>query len=327
MRHSAQRYFVLTSLVFAALIETTAAQEAFPVKPVIVVRPTAPGGSDGPLRLIAQKASEFLKQQVLLESRPGGGGNIAAIAVKQAARDGYTLMLGHPGTLAINQSLHAKLPYDPIRDFQPVALITSYPMVMLVPASSGITTVAQLRELGRKKPGGLNFGSPGNGTTPHLIGEMMKVQSGITMQHIPYKGAAPALTDLVAGRLDFYFTGLSTATPFVKDGRLRIIATTSPQRSEALPTVETLTEAGFRDIDFGNWQGVVAPQGTPQAVVNRLHQAFAHAIMTDEVRTLLKEQALDAPVHMSPEQFGQLIKSDAAKFEKVIKAAGVQGDS
>lgn len=300
------------------------AQAPYPSKPIVVIRPTAPGGSDGPLQIIAQQVSSQLKQSVVYDSRPGAGGNIAAMAVKQAAPDGYTLFLGHPGPLAINHSLFAALPYDPIKDFEPIIMLTSYPLIMLVPTSSSAKTVQELLAAGKGKPGGLSFGSPGIGTTTHLIGEMIKVQSGVPMQHVAYKGASPALLDLVGGRLDFFMTGYSSAAAFLKDGRLRALAVTSERRSPQMPTVPTLTEAGLNDLTFGNWQGLVAPAGTPRPVIERLNTEFARAMQSDEARKIAATLALDPPQAMSPEQFGAIIKTDAERFAKAIKASGAR---
>jgi len=318
----------IAALVLATLpMQSTLAQGAsFPSKTITIIRPTAPGGSDGPLRVLGQKVSEQIKQNVIYESKPGGGGAIAAVAVKQAAPDGYTLFLGHPGALAINQSLFKALPYDPIKDFEPVIMVTSYPLIMLVPTSIPVQNLRELLAYGKAKSGGLSFGSPAIGATPHLLGEMIRVQSGVPMQHIPYKGAAPALVDLIAGRLDFYFTGYSSARNFVRDGRLRIIAITSDDRYPILPNVPTLTESGMKDLNFGNWQGLVAPAGTPRAVINRLHAEFAKALLTDEMKKVLEEQALDAPVILSPDAFGKLIKSDAERFAQAVKISGARAD-
>lgn len=310
-------------LVLLALASTADAQN-WPAKPIRIISPYPPAGANDLLaRIIAPKLSEQLGQPVVVENRAGATGNIGAELVAKAPADGYTLLMGQAGNLTINISLMAKMPFDPVRDFSPVTMVASTPNVLVVHPSLPVRTVKDLIALAKAKPGQINYATSGIGSPGHLAAELLNKSAGIRLVHIPYKGAAPALLDVVAGNAHLYFTSAVSAQPFIPSGRLRMVAVASAKRSPSLPEVPTVAEAGFPEFDVSSWWGVVAPASTPREVVMRLQVEIHRVIALPEIRTKLAEQGLDIATN-TPEQFAAYIKSETAKWAKLIREVGVK---
>jgi tripartite-type tricarboxylate transporter receptor subunit TctC len=300
--------------------------QGFPSRPITIVIPFPPGGiSDNSTRVIAQKASAALGQPIVIENRPGAGGQIGADVVKGARPDGHTLYLANIGSHGINQSLYSKLSYDPTKDFEPVTLLFSSPNFLVVPAASPVKSVSELIAYAKTKPGKAAYGSQSIGSGGHLSGEIVKQKNGLDLVHVPYKGSAPVLTDLVAGRIDFLFDPITTSLPFVRDGKLRALAITSDKRSPLAPQVPTMVELGYPGYDVNPWFGLAAPAGTPRAVVDRLSVEFAKAAKDPEVVKRLADQGIDT-WSMTPDQFAAFIKSETARWTDVVKASGAKAD-
>jgi tripartite-type tricarboxylate transporter receptor subunit TctC len=316
---------VLVALALAGVAGLTHAQ-AFPSRPITIVIPFPPGGiSDNSTRVIAQKASANLGQPIVIENRPGAGGQIGADVVKGARPDGHTLYLANIGSHGINQSLYSKLSYDPTKDFEPITVLFSSPTLVVVPAASPVKSMAELIAYAKTKPGKASYGSQSIGSGGHLSGEIVKMKNGVDLIHVPYKGSAPALTDLVAGRIDFLFDPITTALPFVKDGKLRALAITDSKRSPLAPDVPTLAELGYVGYDVNPWFGLAAPAGTPRPVIDRLNAEFSKATKDPEVVKRLADQGIEA-TSMTPEQFAAFIKSETARWTEVVKASGAKAD-
>ena len=300
--------------------------QAFPSRPVTIVIPFPPGGiSDNSTRVIAQKAAAGLGQPIVIENRPGAGGQIGADVVKNAKPDGHTLYLANIGSHGINQSLYSRLSYDPIKDFEPITILFSSPNLVVVPASSPVKSMAELIAYAKTKPGKASYGSQSIGSGGHLSGEIVKAKNGLDLVHVPYKGSAPVLTDLVAGRIDFLFDPITTALPFVKDGKLRALAITADKRSPLVPDVPTLAELGYAGYDVNPWFGLAAPAGTPRPIIDRLNAEFAKAANDPEVVKRLGDQGIEA-ASMTPEQFAAFIKSETARWTEVVKISGAKAD-
>jgi tripartite-type tricarboxylate transporter receptor subunit TctC len=298
--------------------------QTYPAKPIRMVVPYPPGGAtDIFARLIGAKLTETLGQQIVVENRPGATGNIGAEVTARSAPDGYTLFIGQASNLAINLSLMGKMPYDPVKDFAPITLIASSPNLLVVHPSLPVHTVRDLVALAKSKPGVINFASSGNGSPGHLAGEYFKKVAHIDMVHIPYRGAAPALADVVAGQASLYFTSPISAQPFVKTGRLRMVAVTSAQRSGLLPDVPTVAEAGYREIDISSWWGLLAPAGVSKDILSRLHAETLSILNTTEMKERLSGQGVDV-VTNTPEQFAAYIRSEIAKWAAIVKASGAR---
>ena len=260
---------------------------------------------------------------MVIDNRPGAGGSIGAEAVARAAPDGYTLMMGHLGTLAVNPAIYKNLPYDPVRSFAPVSLMAIVPSVLVVNPSLPVTSAAELIAYAKAHPGKLAYGSAGSGSTSHLTTEYFKLVTGTDILHVPYKGVGPMLTDLVSGQLSIGLNGAPAVMAHVNAGRLRPLAVTSVRRLEALPQVPTLDEAGVHGFDASGWYGVVAPAGTPQPIVARLNAEIGRTMQTPELRSRLdNEGALPAPG--TPEAFAAFIRAEIARWDAVLKRAGVQ---
>ena len=300
--------------------------QTFPSRPITIVIPFPPGGiSDNSTRVIAQKATAGLGQPIVIENRPGAGGQIGADAVKSANPDGHTLYLANIGSHGINQSLYSKLSYDPTKDFEPITVLFSSPTLVVVPAASPVKSMAELVAYAKSKPGKASYGSQSIGSGGHLSGEIVKMKNGVDLIHVPYKGSAPVLTDLVAGRIDFLFDPITTALPFVKDGKLRALAITADKRSPLIPDVPTLRELGFVGYDVNPWFGIAAPAGTPRPVIDRLNAEFAKAAKDPEVVKRLADQGIEA-MSMTPEEFAAFIRSETARWTEVVKASGAKAD-
>jgi tripartite-type tricarboxylate transporter receptor subunit TctC len=316
----------LAAAACAAVVSGAALGQAFPAKPITIIVPFPPGGVTDPVaRQVAQRVAENVKQPVIVENKPGASGIIASEYVKRQPADGYTVLFGFTGSHAVNPTLYSKLPYDPQKDFQPVTLIINTPHILVVPADSPAKTVADLVALAKSKPGGLTFASQGVGAGGHLLGEMFKAQTKSNLSHVPYKGSAPALTDMLAGRVDVFFDAMVTSLPYVRDGKLRALAIANKTRSKLLPDVPTMAEAGFPGVEMDQWFGMMVPAGTPPPVVQKLNQEFVKAVRSPDIEKSLTERGLDV-VTSTPEQFAAVIKADTATLGKVVKESGAKAD-
>jgi len=309
----------------AALVYMTAAhaQPAYPQKPIRLVVPFPPGGGTDILaRLFGQKMSETLGQQIIIDNRGGAGGTLGTDIAAKAAPDGYTLILVS-GSHAINPGLYQKLPYDSVSDFAPITQIATSPGILVVNPSLPVKSVKDLIALARAKPGQINYASAGSGTPPHLAGELFKVMAKIDMVHVPYKGNAPAFTDVIGGQVSLIFPTMPSAMPFIKSGKLRPIAVTSAKRSPAAPDIPTIAESGLPGYEATSWYGILAPARTPPQIVARLHEVLVSVIGAPDMQDKLAAQGLD-PVGNTPQQFAAVIKSEIAKWAKVVKASGAK---
>lgn len=326
-----RRAFIALATVFASLAGTSdaAAQAAFPSKPIRLIVPYPPGG---PLDTAARALGERVKDTlgiVVVENRPGAGGNLGVDLVAKSVPDGYTLAIGAVATHAVNPWLFAKLPYDPIKDFAPITLVAHVPNVLVMAPERaqqlGIGSAADLIAYARANPGRLNYASGGNGSAGHMAGELLKSQARVSVVHIPYAGAAPAQLGLLAGQTDFMFDNLASAAPQIRAGKLRALAVTTAQRATTMPDVPTMAESGLPGFDVSTWFGVFAPAGTPGPVVGRLNESFTAALRTPELRERLGRMGAE-PAPMSAEQFAQLVRSELAKYEKIVRFSGARVD-
>ena len=305
---------------------STGSGQAYPARPVRLIVPYPPGGgTDIFARLVGAKLTEMLGQSFVIEQRPGAAGVIGADVAAKAAPDGYTLVIGQASNLAINPSLMKKLPYDPARDFAPITLVAASPSLLVVHPSLPVRTVKDLVALAKARPGALNYASAGNGSPGHLAAEYFKKIAKIDVVHIPYKGAAPAMLDVIAGHATLYFTSPVAAQPLVQAGRLRQIAVTSRKRFPPLPDVPAIAEAGYPDIDLTSWWGLLAPAGAPADIVERLHAATVKALNAAEVKERLASQGAMV-VTSTPGEFAAYIKSEIAKWARIVAASGARLD-
>ena len=318
----------------AALLPSIArAQAAWPTKPVRIVVPFAPGGTTDILaRAMAPELSKAFGQQFIVDNRAGAGGNVGAELVAKSPGDGYTLLMGTVGTHGINRALYAKLPYDPIKDFVPITLVAAVPNVMVMNAdkakAQGIHNVQDFIRVAKANPGKMNMASSGNGTSIHLAGELFKSMTGSYMTHIPYKGSAPALLDMVAGNADVMFDNLPSSMQQIKGGKLLALAVTSSKRSAALPDVPTVEEAGgpaLKGFEASSWFGLLAPAGTSPETVNRIQQEVAKSLGTPAIKEKMLAQGA-IPSGNTPAEFAQLIASEHTKWAKVVKESGAKVD-
>jgi tripartite-type tricarboxylate transporter receptor subunit TctC len=298
----------------------------YPNKAIRLVVPFTPGGSTDILaRAIGQELSKAWGQAVIVDNVPGAGGSLGADKVAKATPDGYTLLMGHIGTLAVNPSLYPALPYDPVKSFAPVAWVARVPNVLVVHPSIAAHSVKELVALAKARPGQLNYGSGGNGSAANLATEYFKLQTGTSLLHIPYRGTAPAVTDLMGGQIQVLFTGAPAVLGQIKNGQLRALAVSSPRRLPALPELPTVAESGYKDFEADQWYGVVAPAGTPREIVNKLNAQINQALASNELKTrLANEGAIATPT--TPEAFGQLIVREIARWKPVIQSGRVKAD-
>jgi tripartite-type tricarboxylate transporter receptor subunit TctC len=319
--------FAWICAAFAMLAPAGAlAQDAFPSRPITVIVPFPPGGSADPvMRLIGQKMTESIKQSIVIDNKGGGGGNTAAKTAKQAAPDGYTLFMANMSTHAINSSLYDNLGFDPVKDFEPITLLLSFPSILVVPADSPAKTVADLAALAKSKPGGISYASQGVGSGGHPLGEMFRAKVGVPMVHVPYRGAGPAVQDLIGGRVDLLFASYISAGPGVEAGKLRILGLTSPKRSPVLPNVPTMAETGFPGVELDLWYGMMAPAGTPAPIIKFLHDELVKAAQSPEVLKMVQPQAADV-ITSTPQEFAALIAADTARLGKVVRDAGAKAE-
>lgn len=319
-----QLAMALIALLVAAA--PAGAQDKFPSRNITVIVPLPPGGSADPvMRLIAKKVSDSIGQSIIVDNRAGGGGNIATRLVQQAAPNGYTLIMGNTSTHAVNVSLYNDPGFDPVKDFAPITVLVSLPTILVVPADSPAKTMKELAALAKTKPGGLSYGSQGVGSGGHLLGEMMQRIVGAQMVHVPYRGAAPAVQDLVTGRVDLVFASYLSAGQFVQEGKLRILGVTAQKRSAVTPDVPTMTEAGFPDLDYEPWYGMLAPAGTPEPIIKLLHSEFVSAARSEEFAKMVIPQGAEI-VANTPEQFAALIAKDVARLGKIVRDAKIKVD-
>ncbi len=313
----------LIILTAAAYAVGGAAAQPYPAKPIRIIVPFTPGGStDIVARVVGQKLGEALGAQVIIDNRPGAGGTIGAELAAKAAPDGYTLLMGHIGTLAVNPALYLKLPYDPVRDFAPISLTAVVPNLLVVHPSLPVKSVRELIALSRSRPGQLNYGSSGPGGTPYLAVEYLKMMAKLNIVQIPYKGAAPMIVDLMGGHLALTITGIPPLLPHVKSGRLRALAVATSQRLPLLPELPTIAEAALPGYEATSWYGLLAPAATPQNIIARLNAETVKAVRSPDVAARLAGEGAQ-PTAGTPEEFGAFIKSEIARWGKVIKAAGV----
>jgi tripartite-type tricarboxylate transporter receptor subunit TctC len=300
--------------------------QTYPVKPVRVVVPQAPGAqSEIFARLLGQKIGESLGQPLVNDPRPGAGGAIGAEVAARAAADGYTLLFGTNSTHGSNPALYAKLPYDAVRDFAPVALTVGMPYVLSVHPSLPVASLKQLIALAKSKPGQLNYASAGNGSTHHLSGELLKSMARIDIVHVPYKGGPPATAATAGGEVSMLFNTVGSVHPNVKSGRLRALGVTTTKRSDALPDVPTMAEAGLPGFQMSSWFGFLAPAGTPRPIINRLNAETIKALGTPEVKSATATMGANA-MPGTPEQFADHIKSEIGRIGEIVKTAGIKAE-
>jgi tripartite-type tricarboxylate transporter receptor subunit TctC len=299
--------------------------QSFPAKPVrLVAGFPAGGGVDATARAYAQKLGEYWGQNVIVENRSGANGMVGAEAVARAPKDGYTLFLSTPSEVALNPLLYAKMSYEPLKDLAPISLVAIYPNVMVVNATVPATSVQEVIALAKKTSGGLHYGTSGTGSTQHLAGEWLQRYAGFNWIHVPYKGAAPATTDIVGGQIPVAILGLGAIMPHIKSGRLRAIAVTSTQRSAALPDVPTLYESGIK-FDATQWYGILTTAGAPPEIVSRINSDLKRAAAEPSVRERLIALGGE-PATSTPEEYAALIRSETGKFAKIVKDANIKAD-
>jgi tripartite-type tricarboxylate transporter receptor subunit TctC len=314
---------LLTAFALAAMAAPCMAHaEEFPSRPITVVVGLPPGGGvDVSMRRYAELVGRSLGQRIIIENRPGGGGVVAAMSVKQARPDGYTLLLANSGTHATLQWLQ-ELAYDPVKDYSPIGELYHFPSFMTVPARIPATTVGEFVALARATPGGLTYGSQGVGSTGYLLGTMLKIMSGAPLVHVPYPGGSPMNMDTVLGRLDSSFSTFNFMNEYRKAGKVKFLAVALSELSPRVPDVPTMAEAGFPGIDFTTWFGLVAPAGTPADIVRKLNQEFVNAAHDPELVGRLDQQGIE-PKAGSPDDFAALMRTDTERIGKVIKSIGI----
>ena len=319
------RLRIAAAFLLAALVAGAQAQN-YPTRPIRFIVPIAAGGgADLVARVIAERLSRNLGQQVVVENRAGGGTVIGAELVARSPADGYTWLLGTATSHAINASLVKKLPYDPVKDFSPIALVAVLPQIIVIHPALPAANLTDFIALAKKRPGEILFGSPGNGSNNQLGAEMLNIVAGIKTLHVPYKGAGPAITDLLAGHLQFMFTTIPPALPQVKAGRLRALAVAGAKRSALLPELPTTAEQGARGVEAASWNGILLPAGAPRDIITRLHAEIGVVMKQPEVIERLAGAGVEAAM-MSPEEFAAYIESETARYAKVVKSSGARVD-
>ena len=309
----------------AALLCAGAMAQTYPVKPVRIIVPYAPGGAvDIVARAVGQELTKRIGQTVLVENRTGAGGNVGSEAVAKAAPDGYTLLMASPAN-TINPSLYTKMPYDPMRDLVPIVLIGSVPTVLIANRSLPVQNVKQLVALAKSQPGALTYGSGGSGTTEHLAGEMFKSIARVDILHVPYKGGAQVITDLLGGQIALMFVNQLAALPHVTAGKLKALAVASAERSEALPQVATFAEAGYPELKVSVWWGVMGPAAMPKELVMQLNREIGAALSSPEMKERLKTLSA-RPLGGTPEEFARFFAEETKRWAPVVKASGAQAD-
>ena len=330
LRRSVLAALGLSALALGLTAQAQTAATDWPTKPIRFVVPYPPGGPlDTIARVLAEQAKTTLGQPVIVENRPGAGGNIGADLIAKARPDGYSLVMGAVATHAINPSLYSMMPYDSVKDFAPVALVAAVPNVLIVNKAfaedNKIATMQDLVQYARAHPGKLNYGSGGSGSAGHLAGELLSARTQTRAVHIPYQGAAPAKLALLAGQSDFMFDNLASAASLIKEGKVVALAVTTDKRSALLPDVPTVEETGIKPFDIGTWFGVMTTAGTPPAVVAKLHHAYQDALASPAVQERLKQMGSNAP-RLTPAQFAEMVVQERAKYQEMIKLSGAKVD-
>jgi tripartite-type tricarboxylate transporter receptor subunit TctC len=309
---------------WAAIAPRTLHAQGYPSRPIRFVVPSPPGGGTDTLtRLVASKLTELMSWQLVVDNRPGAGGNLGMDLAAKSPADGYTLVMGESSNTAINPSLYARLPFDPAKDLAPVVLVGTVPLVLVVSAARGWDSTAALVAAAKAKS--LTFASSGNGTVGHLVGEMWKRSAGVDVLHVPYKGAGPVMTDLIGGQVDLHFASIPAAAQLIKSGKLRALAVTSAQRTALLPDVPTLGEAGYKDFDYRVFYGVLVPAGTPADVIAILSGAIDRALQAPDVRAAFVDNGVELRGG-TPEQFAAFLGTERAKWARVVKTSGAKVD-
>ena len=322
------RYFNSASITLLSVILTTVVQpsraQSWPVKPVRIIVPFPPGGGlDLFARLVAAQMQDRLGQQIIVENRSGASGMIGAESVAKAAPDGYTVLFSTAAEIAINQSLYRNIPYDPIKDFAPASYASHAALLFSVHPSIPALSVRQMIELAKQKPGQLTYASAGTGSVHHLAGELLKTIAGLNIIHVPYKGAGPAVIDMVGGQVSMGFSALPSSLPHARSGKLRPLAVTSRKRSDAAPDIATFVELGFRQIDIVSWYGVLAPSRTSADIVIRLSTEVNAAASRPEIKAKLLQQGIDV-IGTTPDEFGRFIQSEVARYANIIRGSGAK---
>lgn len=310
-------------MVLGAVLSGPAVAQTYPAKPIRLIAPSAPGSPvDIRSRWLAEKLAPTLGQSIVVENKAGAAGGIGTQAGARSTPDGYTLLLVHQGTLAINPHLYARTGYDPIADFAPVTRLVVSPMLLAVHPEIPANSVADLIRLAKEKPGQLTFGSPGAGSPPHMAGELFKRTAEIDVVHVPYKGATPALVDLMAGRLSYTIDSTAIQLPQVRAGKIKALAVTGATRLASLPEVPTVAESGLPGFEYWSWMGICAPAGTPQEIVSRLNRAIVGILHTPQAREWLAAQGGE-PMGETPEEFAAFIKAEHARWGAIVRQAGI----
>ena len=320
----------LVTIAFVVLAATgpwpSLAADVYPGKAIRLIVPFPPaGGTDLLSRGIAQAISADTKWTIVIENKPGAGGNVGLDAAAHAAPDGYTIAMGQTANLAVNPALYSSMTFDPLKDFAPIALISSQPLIIVVDAKSPYRSLQDLVEAAKKSPGRINMASPGNGTIGHIGGELFQRRAGITMTHVPYKGAGPAVTDLMGGSVDCYFGNSQAVSGLVASGRLRPLAVTASRRLASFPTVPTVAESGYAGFEAATWSGLVAPAGTPQAIVDKLNAAANKALATPAMQKQLADEG-STTLGGTPKQFGEFMRAEHAKWGTAVREAHIRLD-
>lgn len=317
---------VLAAAAAASAFSTGVLAQPYPAKPIRVIVPFPPGGgTDIIARETTQKVAGATGWTFVIENKPGAGGNLGVDSVAKAPPDGYTLVLGQTSNMAINPTLYARMPYDAVKDLAPIVLVANAPLVMVTSATSPFKTLADAVNAAKAKPGEINFASPGNGTVAHLTSELFQKAASVKTQHVPYKGASQALTDVISGNVELYMSSVPTLLGQIKQGKLRALAVTSAKRVDDLPSVPTINESGYKGFDAVTWFGFLAPAGTPKDVIARLNAEFNKALQQADLRKKLGDEGAD-PAGGTPEQFALLIKEDGVRWGKVVRDSGAKVD-
>jgi tripartite-type tricarboxylate transporter receptor subunit TctC len=312
--------------IAAATLAGSAFAQAYPAKPIRLIVPFPPGGgTDIIARETSQKVAAATGWTFVIDNKPGAGGNLGVDAAAKSPADGYTLVLGQTSNLAINPTLYAKMPYDSQKDLAPIVLLANAPLVMVTSATSPYKTLADAVKAAKAKPGAVNFASPGNGTVAHLTSELFQKAAGVKMQHVPYKGAAQGLTDVISGTVELYMSSVPTLLGHIKQGKLHALAVTSAKRVDDLPDVPTINESGYKGFDAVTWFGLLAPAGTPKDVIAKLNAEFNKALAKPDLRKRLGDEGADA-AGGTAEQFAALIKDEVPRWGKVVKESGARID-
>ncbi|MEC4720957.1 tripartite tricarboxylate transporter substrate binding protein [Noviherbaspirillum sp. CPCC 100848] len=316
---------LITSAALAAVaLQPAMAEPGYPSKPIRMIVPFAPGGStDVVARILGAELKNELGQAVIVENKPGAGGNIGGDAAAKATPDGYTILMAAAGPTVINPSLYSKMPYDPIKDLAPVTMLVREHNLMAINPSIPAKTLQEFISYAKSKPNEVNFGSPGNGSPAQLAGQLMNQTAGLKMVHVAYKGSGPAVVDLVAGHISMMIDNMPALLPHVQSGKLRALAIPSESRASAMPDVPTFAEAGMKDFVITAWKGVMVPAGTPPAVVNKLQASIAKIMAKPDIKKRMIEMGAE-PVANTPEQFGDIIKKESKWWAALVKSTGTK---